>query len=126
MPDPDALIAFLKARLDEEEWIAQGAARTDDGHEGHWLPVHFGVGGFDARVDDHIALHDPARALREVAIKQARLSRYLDTARNAAERRAEGRSSPAVEMMRDTLYVEVLHDAALYDGHPAYLPEWKP
>ncbi len=64
------LAKFLNARLDDDQWVAEGAARTDDRRQGAWYPAMFGPGGFDARVDDHLARHDPGRVLREVDAKR--------------------------------------------------------
>src|SRR5260221_12544660 len=72
------LAKFLTARLDEDQWVAEGAARTDDGHQGAWYPAMFAPGGFDARVDDHIARHDPGRMLRAVAAKRKILAEHQD------------------------------------------------
>jgi hypothetical protein len=52
----DDLIAFLQARLDEDERSAHA-----------WLPF----GNPDAAARDHIARHDPGRVLAEVAAKRA-------------------------------------------------------
>jgi hypothetical protein len=60
------LIDKIRAALNQDERIAIAAARTDDGREGNWTPVGL-QSRFDARVDDHIARHDPARVLRQVA-----------------------------------------------------------
>jgi uncharacterized protein DUF6221 len=107
---------FVKARLDMDEWIAQGAARTDDGRRGHWLPVHFGAGGFDACVDDHVARHDPARVLREVAAKRAVLAAY-DEAVNGVE--ADLGVANALEGI-------IRHVGVAWNDHPDYRDEWKP
>ena len=71
------LVAFITARLDEDEAIA-GASRTWNA-EGREIvgPVYAGCsyemqiydeGGHDELDAAHIALHDPARSLREVQI----------------------------------------------------------
>ena len=131
----DDLIAFVTARLDEDEAVARGAARTDDGHGGRWLPVHFGAGGFDARVDEHIARHDPARALREVAAGRAILAAHAPdytsrfgspgppecvvciTERDAYPEQWEGDSWPCLTLRQL---------AAIWSDHADYRPEWKP
>jgi hypothetical protein len=110
------LAAFLAARLDEDEWIAQGAARTDDGHGGQWLPVHFGAGGFDARVDDHIARHDPARTLREVEAGRALLADHEGT------RAITGDDDEYVSGL--AFAIRAL--ASAWSDHPDYREEWKP
>lgn len=113
----DELLAFWRARLDETEWIAQGAARTDDGHGGKWLPVHFGAAGFDARVDDHIALHDPDRALRDVAADRAILAEYV------AVRKLQGLTGTKKDGYRDWI---LRQRVAVYSDHPSYKEDWKP
>jgi hypothetical protein len=122
---------FLAARLDEDEWIAQGAARTDDGHGGSWLPVHFGAGGFDARVDDHIARHDPARVLREVEAGRRILALYESAAAEhaAAELRDNLREVAVAESLRAekaALFWAVRIVAAPWNDHPDYDPDWAP
>jgi hypothetical protein len=81
----DDLTAFITARLDEDE-----AAARESHHEGQrWLTeeedvyrwpddelVHSADRKADAR---HIARHDPARALREVAAKRAILGMHHPT-----------------------------------------------
>ena len=52
-------VAFLRARLDEDEAAAKA-----------WLPF----GNPDSAQREHIARHDPARVLREVAAKRAILA----------------------------------------------------
>jgi hypothetical protein len=116
----DDLLAFLAARLDEDEAVAQGAARTDDGRGGQWLPVHFGAGGFDSRVDDHIARHDPARVLREVEADRRLLAEWQ-----------EAEADPAVDDQWNAglaagLRLAVQIRTTRYGGHPDYRPGWKP
>jgi hypothetical protein len=127
------LVKFLAAQWDEDEFVAQGAARTDDGHLGTWSPMHFGAGGFDARVDDHIARHDPARVLREVAAKRAILADYVETAKivGAAEAEQERISVTARDYLDAKRELAVLlpvicHLAAVHSDEPDYDPEWDP
>jgi hypothetical protein len=61
------LVAFLNARLDEDEAAARAAAGAP------WLPDI----GTDA-VAEHIARHDPARVLREIAAKRAIVDFYVE------------------------------------------------
>jgi hypothetical protein len=117
------LVAFLTARLDEDQWIAEGAARTGviAPHCGEWLPVHFGQGGFDARVDDHLARHDPARVLRETEAKR----KILDTV------------VPLIDQMAERIESEWGHDprsdpwqlekilAAVWSDHEGFRDEWR-
>lgn len=108
----DDLIAFVAARLDEDEAIAEAAARTDDGHHGRWLAVHFGPCGFDARVDDHIARHDPARALREITADRALIAEYLEF---------NGEYDWQAGLRR-----AIMCRAMAWSDHPDYLPGWMP
>jgi len=64
----DDLAAFITARLDEDEALASRAAKTPtaNGPDAEWNPgLPFDV------ISEHIARHDPARVLREVAAKRA-------------------------------------------------------
>src|SRR6266576_4463664 len=88
------LVAFLRARVDEDEAAARLAAREG----GTWTqddPVRFpgaisSLGGqvvYDEGAPDenqapHIARHDPARVLREVEAKRAILAEYAPVAKN--------------------------------------------
>ena len=114
------LIAFLNARLDEDESRARATMRMG---APPWSEV-----GRGERIPEmaHIERHSPARVLREIEADRELLRRYVDMARNADERRAEGHPSPAVENMRDAFYVAVLIRAAVHNDHPDYMQEWKP
>lgn len=118
----DGLAAFLTARLDEDDAAARAAASDDprarswaDGKsdyplvEDGWHVVVVPPGSTWGQVR-HIARHDPARALREVAFKRAILG-GLQT--------AAGWSS-------DNWPLSLRLFAAIYSDHPDYLPEWKP
>lgn len=98
----DDLVAFLRARLDEDEQTARAAAdetgiaawvgSDESGHA--WRYQHGGVWGdhdglcseapyvvgTDLRqVQDHIARHDPARVLAEVDAKRRMVDEYAKT-----------------------------------------------
>jgi hypothetical protein len=127
----EELIAFLSARLDEEEISAQDVAR---GAPAPWsvgdscvldaggTPVvldeyHSHGGGFQ-----YIARHDPARVLREVAAKRAIIERY---------ERACAALESVVSFIRgqDDGFRQACMDAvrllaAVYSDHPAYRPGW--
>lgn len=78
----------------------------------------------------HIARHDPARVLREVEAKRARLALMTeavaemdklladDTASKIDQAMAVGRARAAT--------VAVKHDAAVYSDHPDYDEKWRP
>jgi hypothetical protein len=104
------LTEFLLARIAEDEWVAEGARRTSGGE---WLPVWLDT-PFDARMDDHIARHDPARVLAECE----------------AKRRIVERCTPLSDMQvrRQTraLATDVLCAlASVYADHPEFQEEWR-
>ena len=117
----DDLIAFLHARLDEDEAAAQAAAHADGKYGGraHWSALGHGIaadaadpgwGIFDLspfadaeEVCAHIARHDPARVLREVGAKRAILAQW----------QAQPPDSP---VLTNALY----QLAAVWSGHPDY------
>lgn len=137
------LIAFLRARLDEDAAVARAAAEHDDGagHDvqgapGTWTFVpdedFFGAvhpgGAIGPRVGhvnraawgQHIALHDPARVLADIEAKR-RIIR-------AHEKWCDGRcAAPYPEGGFDAAhYWSIESLAAAYAAHPDYREEWRP
>lgn len=124
MSDP---VAFLRARLDEDEKTARAAA------EGPWKirkstralddelgissgdveivgPGYEGGGVWDRPDAEHIIRHDPARVLDEVDAKR----RILDECNWGGPDHGD-------------VYWAVLERLALpYAGHPDYRGEWRP
>jgi hypothetical protein len=122
------LLAFLNARLDEEEaqardlieseaasasWeemtsgvLVTGPSTFDD----TWDGTHV-IG--DSRISRFIADHDPARVLREVAAKRVIIAELN------ADTQADDRYRSAI-----TFAVECI--AAACSGWPDYRDEWKP
>jgi hypothetical protein len=107
----DDLVAFITARLDEDERCARGAERNSVGAE--WTAVDL-QSGYDARMDEHIARHDPARVLREVAAKRRILAA-------AAEYSPELEHGDNGEWAFDLVVREL---AAAWSDHPDYRAEW--
>ncbi|MGW0835887.1 DUF6221 family protein [Streptomyces prunicolor] len=75
------LVAFLKARLDEDANLARRCDGT--GFSAEWIAhraaLNFGRGdptSFHTAIAQHVALHDPARMLREVEAKRHVLNRH--------------------------------------------------
>jgi hypothetical protein len=128
------IVAFLTARLDEDEQVAQAVEDNSAPFDGQWK----NDGGLalrtyndwvlaylpDARpfrpgVLDHIARHDPARVLADVAAKRAILARH---------------STGAGSLRTHGWYCEVCDDgcaelpalAAVYADHPDYDESWRP
>lgn len=145
----DALVAFLTARLDEEE---QGARTAEADHPSPWRWIDPGGKVKQALVDarlwtivpsanadvypsvkaaSHIARHDPARVLREVAAKRRIVARHRPTRGYDGDRTdglvcqvcaaedhsggLDGRAYPCDDL-RDL--------ASVWLGHPDYEPAW--
>ncbi|WP_435610041.1 DUF6221 family protein [Streptomyces sp. C10-9-1] len=133
-PAPD-LVAFLRARLDEDEQAARAATpgpwRWRQEHGEPWEPAEGGwldySGEYIAGADDratlfgpgmtphadavHIARHDPARALRDVEAARVVIEQYENLLYNVMP--DDNTGIQAVEQI-------LRAKAATYDGHPDY------
>jgi hypothetical protein len=121
------LIAFITARLDEDEHAAQQTAQMGDG-TGEWrvsggglatgpwqlLSRYSAEGQLSSWHLDHIARHDPARVLRDVAAKRL----VLEEARSL-DRSADVDAGPSATQLFRLL-------ALPYSDHPDYRQEWTP
>ena len=131
------LVTFLRARLNEDEQTARLAANDARGmgiaydEPVHWrnsdgnlyLDGGYGsgiaVGGYGCQIGDevvnHIARHDPARVLTDIAARRAIIDLHVD--------RAE---CTRCEWFDDELYpcdtLKLL--ATVYASHPDYRKEW--
>ncbi|AMM12338.1 DUF6221 family protein [Streptomyces albidoflavus] len=116
------LIAFLRARLDEDEAVARAATAgpwVESGVGDHGWGVSFSAPGSGVEADDssqgradaaHIARHDPARVLAEVEAKRQIVERYAWLCEHG-----------------DTGGAWVLPLLALpYADHPDYRDAWRP
>lgn len=122
---------FIRARLDEDEAIAQAAIVSDDPYRevtgdhsvwraedndvsggsvlsGDGFPVVYAEGYPSLAQAEHIARHDPDRVLRQVA------------ALREVVRVSWGTGDPVYE---DDLMQSL---AAIWEKHPDYRPEWTP
>jgi hypothetical protein len=140
----NGLAAFYAARLDEAEAAAKACQSPSPWkaatHEAFSVIVKDGAG--DALIYDegtpsleeaaHIARHDPARVLRDVAAGRAILAEYDEAAQSPydlPEGVSEGRDDD--ERERDAYLIDVLdgvvrHLAAVHSDHPDYDPGWAP
>ena len=121
------LIAFITARLDEDEAAAKAAQESapSDGELAQQAGPCVDEAGYV-----HIARHDPARVLREVAAKRARLDRHHPI-KDPAVIRLYGTlcawcSSLSVGARQRWPRPDVLDDLAVWNDHPDYIAEWKP
>lgn len=125
---------FITARLDEDEAVARAMNVIDRGrwHVLEWYNGEFedgqtaradlrsrtgaitDGGALPRKVGDHIARHDPARALAEVTAKRRRLERHNP---------GDGLFCGACD--DEWPCDDVLNDAAVYADHPDYDPAWK-
>jgi hypothetical protein len=125
------LVAFLNARLDEEAALARCC--DGDGCCGKWTArgdtVDFCQGdltGFHPAIAQHVALHDPARVLREVEAKRRVLNRHtLSPAEGDPERPWDDRDD--CQFDGDLWPCDDLLDLALpYQDHPDFPERYKP
>jgi len=112
------LVAWLRARLDEDEAVARAAT------PGKWsmgrLDEHEIGDAWMLKLDDkrHIARHDPARVLREVAAKRAIVDAYEHLMRTAG-------IEPSAHFRMLGLEQAVEHLASVYADHAEYREEWR-
>jgi Family of unknown function (DUF6221) len=135
------LAAFLRARLDEDEAIALAACGHDGrqaiwvlrGHESDTGMIREGNGGAVVVYDEgspdeaeaaHIARHDPARVLREVAAGRAILELH-DGAHECPVYDHNG-DIDNCGWVDDGDCPTKRHLAAVYSDHPDYDPGWAP
>lgn len=146
----DELIAFLQARLDEDEQAARLADtptrwKAEGGEFGPKVVTGVTDGGWSRectpevwRCDDpedgcmsdaavwmaegrHIARHDPARVLADVAAKRA-----IIAAADLSERAKLLPGDNVFGYHAPGLSIAIRHLAAAYADHPDYREEWKP
>lgn len=147
-PDPDtaALVAFVRARLAEDEERAQQLDGetwyqvTRVGGEYNYAvvtnrpddiyPVMADCGAEDGvsmseERAEHVARWDPARVLREVAAKRQLVEEYVNASVCAdTEKDDEIRNEWEVVASTREAVVRVL--AAVHEEHPDYRQEWRP
>jgi hypothetical protein len=116
----DELIAFLTARLDEDE-AALAADATDDG--GRFLDADDQTVRFVERFADE------DRVLREVAAKRAIVDNYRRTATACLNVTGPELDTPGYAEMRgarDAFRAACTSLAVVYIDHPDYRREWRP
>ena len=111
----DELIAFLKARLDEDEQLALNAG------SGEWYE-ELQESAFGNASLAHAGHHAPARVLREVAAKRAILARYERGISGDLPEWQAGRELIEAGL---AILLGVIRDlAAVYSDHPDCREEW--
>jgi Family of unknown function (DUF6221) len=114
-----ALICFYAARLDEDQAAADEAGSRP-------LGPKWDDGTRLTAVARHTNRHDPARVLREVERGRRLIERYT-----LAARAVQRGSVASFTAGQDSGYAEACLDAikeaaAVHDGHPDYLPAFRP
>ena len=104
--DLDALVAFLLARLDEDEEAARTHLRRRE-----ILPFESIV-----QTADHGARHGPLRVLREVAAKRAVVQMWRDSSRAQRDQLGAVRA--------DLVETMIVVMATVFAEHPDFDPEW--
>ena len=123
------LIAFLNARLDEDEAAAKGAAGDVWEYRDTWVwcgPFEVAdiFGGADMEeIGGHIARHDPARVLREVTAKRVIVTRYA-AVRRAFDDREGGLWPDVTRREKSHAYATLCDLAGIWSDHPDYQDEW--
>jgi alkanesulfonate monooxygenase SsuD/methylene tetrahydromethanopterin reductase-like flavin-dependent oxidoreductase (luciferase family) len=127
----DELIAFITARLDEDEASAKAVAfRSRFTAMGNSVQSPGGRGNppmpiadvIDPETASHIARHDPARVLREVAAKRAILARYEDCLARMED--PDYSHVTARDQAREYEDFVLPNLATVWSNHPDYRQEW--
>jgi hypothetical protein len=128
LADFSGMVKFCRARCGEDEVTAETAG--GDGPQGRWEQVDpescpgridcdsgyvvtYDEGSPDDGQAPHIARHDPARVLREVAAKRAVLDSYEASVRSVGPGLSRSQLRP------------VAAQAAIWSDHPGYEEGWK-
>lgn len=140
----DDLIEFLQARLNEDQTAAEGA--SNKGHA-EWHTVFGQTGDYEVEDDAgrpvtgelvewtsqavHIARHDPARELAEVAAKRAVVERHSSSDFQYVGDDGGGVSEYAGEPTCDYCNrpwpcPDLLDVGLPFASHPDYREEWRP
>jgi hypothetical protein len=136
------LVAFIRARLDEDEQAARKAARFkyDRPTDAPWEKARLALGNsFELSSSAHIARHDPARVLREVEAKRRIVDEHANEGGYCRICTIEDRQENTLEGIRDdgpymvTVQRPLLYPcptlrllALPYADCPDYRQEWKP
>lgn len=129
------LVAFLIARLDEDErialdageddtarsWTGRSNGYEDSGHvfDGHGTTVVYDEGRPNTAEAVHIGRHDPARVLRGVEAKRAIVASLAKDLRLGAR-------TDLTQGGQIALWVTCKRLASVYRDHPDYDPAWSP
>lgn len=130
----EALITWLRVQLDEDEAAARAVpepkwSRYEEGGDDGWAieseppGVDFIVG--DGPAAAHVALHDPARVLREVAAKRQILDDVVPQI-NAMDDKIEDEWGTGGEGPHEETWLLLRLLALSFADRPGYREEWRP
>jgi hypothetical protein len=138
----DDIALWLRIWLDEDERVAREATAgtwtvdtcsviTDDVTGDNRSHVLYSVGmhnrGWPSSADaEHIARHDPARVLREVAAKRRVLERHQPVHAWDGKLCCDWCSVLSVSVYQEWPCPDVRDAAAPYEDRPGYREEWRP
>ena len=133
----DDLIAFVRARLDEDERVARAASTPNSLPPGSWaftdMQIRDAAGCLVVKhtwpaEGEHIARHDPARALLEVETKRRNLASLEQAHGNAETAAHEGHAGDSAMYfgMVSALLDVAKANAQVYAAPPDSREEWKP
>jgi hypothetical protein len=146
----DDLPQWLRDQVDEDERIARAVGVPHQWHQGpgddpEWTdaetvcmwPPEFhtpyerdkhwrGLSVQGTELAAHIALHDPARALREIEAKRAVVARYEFACREAGRLALAEEEREVWVQVAGALQSCVLCLAVIYADRPGYREEWRP
>lgn len=125
------LLAFLRARLDEDERLARRCAEVGDFH---WVEgeregrVEDGAGRVivwdeGANLSGHIARHNPSRVLREVEAKRL-LVDFGEYMSGWNDQHMSSVTAHEITMMRTAGGILLSRLASVYSDHPDYRQDW--
>ncbi len=124
----DDLVAFLAARLDEDEQAAQSAVDELANWGGPWLAIADDIAKrahFDAdEIGEHIARWDPARVLAEVEAKRRIIDEHEPLQNGCCDTCCEDGPYGDSNQAWPCRTVRLL--ALPYADHPDYREEWRP
>lgn len=113
----DELIAFLSARIDEDQVAAESAAANETWVA--WYESTLQAWDFDDAVNEYVLRLTPARMLAEVKAKRRIISeceKLLTTRKSSSE----------PDWAADLLADDVLRMlASIYADHPDFEPSWR-
>lgn len=129
------IVEFLEARIAEDEAVAKNVASAGEWTSGSTYGMFVSVearcgtvvsGEWERQDANHIARHDPARVLREIAAKRAVMIAADDA--TSYDMTVEGdRGVGSRNMIEDPYVGDVILRAlaSAYSDHPDFNEEWR-